>query len=453
MSPLTAVLIGTSLLGCISGVVGSFAVLRRRALVGDLVAHAALPGICLAFLLMGQRNFAAMVAGALVTGVLGIGVITFVCRWTRTKEDAAIGIVLSTFFGAGVVLSSIIQRMPTAGGKAGLETYIYGQAAGMVAEDIWLIGGILIVSLVVIAAFYKEFKAFSFDPDFARVQGWPTLALDLLMMGTLALVTVVGLPAVGVVLMAAMLITPAAAARLWTNRLGTMLLLAAAIGAASAASGTWISAGGLGDVFPFDPLAFGTNKSNLPTGPLIVLCGTTIFIVSLLLAPERGLISRAVVKFRLVDRIAEENLLRRLYEVGEARAATASAQAAAVGPDELLAEGGGSRARLGWQLWRTGRRGLIAREGEGIRLTPEGILHAAALTRRHRLWELFLIEGANIAPDHVDRDADAVEHLLPPALIEELEAGLTTGAAGRGYVPASPHEVTMPPATREAAHG
>jgi len=448
VSPLVVVLLGTSLLGCVAGIVGCFAVLRRRALVGDLLAHAALPGVCLAFLIHGQRHFAGMMAGALATGMLGIGIVTAVCRWTRTKEDAAIGIVLSTFFGAGIVLSSLIQRNSTIGGKAGLDTYIYGQAAGIIEQDVWLIAGILVFALLVIATFYKEFKALSFDPEFAKVQGWPTLALDLGMMGTLALVTVVGLPAVGVVLMAAMLITPAAAARLWTDRLSIMLLLAAGIGAAAAACGTWISSGKLTDLVGFDPLAFGLNTNNLPTGPLIVLCGTALFVLSLCFAPERGLLARAWTLLRLRDRIEQENLLRALYELGEARAF----QPPAVDRHELLTFRTWGPVRLWWLLHNAERQGLVAVGQHGVRLTPAGTDLAIDLTRRHRLWERFLIEGANIAPDHVDRDADATEHLLPADLVNQLEAGFTPGGEAPRTVPPSPHDVAVPSHV-EQGHG
>ncbi len=185
------VMLGTSLLGAVAAVVGSFAVLRRRALVGDLLAHASLPGLCLAFLLLSYRplagrwlgsstaagswQFSVMLAGAFVTGLLGVALVTLVCRYTRTKEDAAIGIVLSTFFGAGVVLSSVIQNLPTASSKAGLQTYIYGQAAGMTRDDVWFIATVAAACLVLVTLVYKEFLVFSFDPGFAHAQGWPTL--------------------------------------------------------------------------------------------------------------------------------------------------------------------------------------------------------------------------------------------------------------------------------------
>jgi manganese/zinc/iron transport system permease protein len=184
------VMMGTALLGATAGAIGTFAVLRRRALVGDMLSHAALPGICIAFLIMGHRNFLGLSLGALATGLVGILVVAILTRWTRTKEDAAIGIVLSTWFGAGMVLLSVAQRN-TSGYPAGLKSYLLGEAAGIGRGDVQLIAFVALICLVVVSMLYKEFKLLSFDADFAAAQGWPALALDLAMMGTLAVVTIV----------------------------------------------------------------------------------------------------------------------------------------------------------------------------------------------------------------------------------------------------------------------
>ena len=433
------VLVGTSLLGCAAGIVGTLAVLRRRALVGDALAHAALPGLCLAFLLFGGRQFGVLMFGALVAGLVGVACITFICRWTRTKEDAAIGIVLSIFFGVGVVLLSIIQHRSSGGAKAGLDSYIFGQAAGMIWQDVWLIALVSVISLTILALLYKEFLIFSFDPDFARSEGWPTLGLDLAMMGILALTTVVGLPAVGVVLMAAMLIIPGAAARFWTQRLGPMLVVAGTIGAVSGAAGTLLSAGIVQQWLGLDPLAFGHNTKSLPTGPLIVLCGTACFLFSLCFAPRRGLLSRLWSEYRLRRRVGRQNLLRTMYELTE----PSLPERPVIATDELL-------ARRAWRPWllrvlmrAASRQGWIERTAEGVRLTDRGLERAAAITRSHRLWELYLIQGANIAPDHVDRDADSIEHLLSDEIVELLEAELARqgGMPAQQFIPESPHEL------------
>lgn len=270
------VMAGTSLLGSCAGLVGGYAVLRRRALTGDAVAHAALPGLCAAFLLAGHRSLPVMLLGALLSGLLGVAAISFLRRYTRIREDAAIGVVLSVFYAAGLALSRIAQQSSSVGGKAGLDSFLFGKTAGIVLSDVGWIAGVATACIAIVLCLYKEFLAISFDIDFARVQGWPTVALDMAMMALLAVTVVIGLPAVGVVMMAALVILPAAAARFWTDRLATMLMIAPVFGAAIGVIGT-----GIGDRF-----------SLLPAGPVIVLTGSTLFFASLLLAPRRGVLSK-----------------------------------------------------------------------------------------------------------------------------------------------------------------
>jgi manganese/zinc/iron transport system permease protein len=277
------VLSGVGLLGACAGLVGSFAVLRRRALTGDALAHAALPGVCLAFLALGGRNLSAMLLGAFLTGVLGVVVIAALRRWTRIKEDAAIGIVLGVFFGAGIALSRYIQTRLTTGSKAGLDSYIYGKTSDMLAQDVYLIAALALLCVAVIVLLYKEFQVIAFDPDFARAQGWPVYGLDLLLMSLLAVAVVIALPAVGVIMIAALLILPAATARFWTDRLSRLLILSALLGAGAGLAGAWLS----------------SLSTSLPAGPIIVLCGTTAFLFSTLFAPRRGILSRLLVRRRV----------------------------------------------------------------------------------------------------------------------------------------------------------
>lgn len=431
----TNVMIGTALLGATAGVIGTFAVLRRRALVGDMLSHAALPGICIAFLIMGNRNLIGLSLGALATGLLGIGVMTLIRRWTRTKEDAAIGIVLSTFFGAGIVLLSIIQQQPS-GNQAGLASYLFGETAGITRDDIRLIAGVSIFCMIVVTLLYKEFELLSFDPEFAAAQGWPTLALDLLMMGTLAVVTIVGLPICGVILMAALIILPGAAARFWTDRLGQLLLIAAIGGAAAGVLGTFFAS-------PLPQRWFGAqlfDTAKLPPGPLIVLSAATFFLLSLLFAPQRGIVAGAAAELRLRARITREHLLRAMYELSEPYLP----QTPNIEESQLLAQRHWREWLLKWWLRRLSAKGMIERHNGTMRLTPTGLAAAAEITRTHRLWELFLVTSAGIARDHVDRDADDVEHMLPAPLVRDLEERLAR--AGRlpvapQLVPESPHEL------------
>ena len=274
------VLLGVTLLGACAGVIGCFAVLRRRALVGDALSHSTLPGVAAAFLLAGGKHFSLMLLGAFVSGLLAIGALALLRRWTRIKEDAGIAIVLSTFFGAGVVLASVIQQSQESG-QSGWDAFIFGKSAGIVWDDVQLIAILVAVTLVIVALCYKEFLLITFDPEFAKVQGWPARQLDFALMLLLLVAVVVGLPAVGVLLMAAMLIIPAAAARLWTQRLAAMLFLSAGIGVLAGVVGTFLS-----------------DRASVPLGPSIIFVAAFLFAFSLLLAPRRGLIARWIARRR-----------------------------------------------------------------------------------------------------------------------------------------------------------
>jgi manganese/zinc/iron transport system permease protein len=432
----TNVMLGTALLGATAGVIGTFAVLRGRALVGDMLSHAALPGICIAFIVLGRRDLIGLSIGALISGLVGIGVMTLLHRWTRTKEDAAIGIVLSTFFGAGVVLLSIIQQQAT-GNQGGLGSYIFGETAGISRHDIRLIAGVAVLCLVTVCLLYKEFELLSFDPEFAGAQGWPTLTLDLVMMGTLAVVTIVGLPICGVILMAALIILPGAAARFWTNRLGQLLVIAGFAGAAAGIVGTFLASPLTKRWFSAEFL----DSSKLPPGPLIVLAAAAFFLLSLLFAPQRGILSRAISELRLRLRMAREHLLRALYELNEPQLP----QRAFIDESQILAQRHWSEWMLHWWLRHLNARGMIVRNDGQVQLTAAGLQEAADVTRTHRLWEQFLVSTAGIASDHVDRDADDVGHMLTEPIIRELEEQLAR--AGRlpvapQRIPESPHELS-----------
>ncbi len=421
LSLINKVTIGSALLGGAAGVVGAFAVLRRRSLVGDMLAHASLPGVCLAFIITGSRDLLGLSIGALASGLLAIGLMTLVVRYTRTKEDAAIGIMLSAFFGAGIVLLSYVTRSAEGGNSTGLNSYLFGEPGNMVDSDLALLGVVAVIAIAAVAMAFKEFKLVAFDPDFARSQGWPTTALDLAMMALVAVVTIVGLPIVGVILMAAMIIMPAATARLWTNRLHALLFLAGAIGVATGGVGVRVS-------------------RDLPAGPTIVLVGAALFVFSLLAAPDRGVISRVWTETRLRFRIGREHLLRSLYELNEPYLPLVEP----VSLDRLREHRHAAPWMLRWLVDQAERRDLIDRTNGEVRLTPLGLRRAAEATKTHRMWEIYMMEFAGSAPDHVDRSADTVEHMLPEGLLVKLEERLAEEGrlpAVTTEVPASPHEV------------
>ncbi len=424
--------LGAALLGATGGVVGAFAVLRRRSLLGDTLAHAALPGICLAHLLFATRDLWILSLGALAAGLLGVLCVTAIPRWTRTREDAALGLVLSTFFGVGVVLLSIAQQRTT-GSQAGLESYLFGEVAALRGRDVYLLAVIAVLSITATLLFFKELKLLCFDEAFAASQGWPTYVLDVLVMTAVALVTIVCLPVCGVVLMAAILIFPCTTARYWTDRLGMLLLLSGVVGA---------SAAGLGVLtVVLEGRLTGATSNALPPGPTIVLTSGALFLLSLLAAPRRGLLARMVQSFRMRTEIVRDHVLRVLFEITESQHSPTIEVSRATLLERLLAD----RLTLRWVLWRTAVRGwLHTTAGGDLQLTEAGYHAAAEVTRAHRLWELFLVSRADIAADHVHRPADELEHYLPLEMIAELEAelaeeGRLPAADTSSRVPASPH--------------
>lgn len=287
---------GATLLGVVSGVLGSFAVLRRQSLLGDTLSHAALPGICLGFLIAGTRDLPSILAGALATSVLAALAMLALTRWSRLKTDAGLGISLSVFFALGVVLLTHIQGTGAAG-QGGLDSFLFGQAAAMLSSDLWIMAGLTGFSVLLVAALWKEFKLVAFDPVFAATLGLPVAVLEATLTAAIALAVVVGLQMVGVVLMAAMVIAPAVAARQWTKRLGPMVVLAAAFGMASGVAGALASAGARG----------------LATGPLIVLAASAIVLVSILLAPGRGVLWAALRRRRDRRALDESQVLATLH--------------------------------------------------------------------------------------------------------------------------------------------
>lgn len=265
--------LGAAFLGIVNGVLGSFAVLRKQSLLGDAISHAALPGIALAFLLTGSKATIVLLLGAAAAGWVGTLLVMNIVKNTRVKYDSALGLVLSVFFGFGLVLLTYIQRMPVAS-QAGLDTFLFGQAATLLARDVATIGLLGAAVLLIVLALWKEFKLLCFDPDFALSLGFPIRWLDILLITLLVTSIVIGLQTVGVVLMSAMVVAPAAAARQWTDRLGAMVVISAFFGALAGVGGALVS----------------SLTARLPAGPTIVLCLTVIVIVSLLAAPNRGVV-------------------------------------------------------------------------------------------------------------------------------------------------------------------
>lgn len=436
-----------AVLGGASGLVGSFTLLRKRALMGDALSHASLPGLAIAFItasLIGgdEKSLLWLLLGATGSGLVGVAVILVIRNQTRLKEDAALGIVLSVFFGAGAALMGIVQQMKTAR-VAGLETFIYGKTASMVAADAKLIALASLIVIVGCFVLFKELKLLCFDEEFAAAKGFPVIALDVALMSMVVLVTIVGLQAVGIILMIALLVIPAAAARFWTETMWQMMLWAAALGMSGSIVGGLVSA-----LFP-----------GLPSGAMIVLVCSMFFFVSMMLGTRRGVLIRYARRLRLNRRIDRQHLLRAMFEqiektsgqiddISQRGAANQANRKTPVSIDQLLLMRSWSRRRLVQAIGRAGEDELIRVKDETCKLTQAGFSEAARLTRQHRLWEMYLIAYAEVATSNVDRDADNIEHVLASEVIDQLEELLD--AQGMTIpVPVSPHAV--PEADGESA--
>ncbi|WP_295981842.1 metal ABC transporter permease [uncultured Algibacter sp.] len=274
---LRTITLGTAVLGAVTGMLGSFAVLRKQSLLGDAISHAALPGIAIAFLITGAKDSNILLLGALVSGLIGTFWIRGIISKTHLKSDTALGLILSLFFGFGMLLLTFIQKQPNAN-QAGLDKYLFGQAATLLERDVWMMTIVTGICLFVLLLFWKEFKILLFDADYTKTLGFNTKFIDILITTFIVLAIVLGLQTVGVVLMSAILLAPAAAARQWTNSLGVMVFLAAIFGAFSGVFGTAISA----------------SQNNLSTGPVIVIVAGIFVLVSFIFSPSRGLLFKQI---------------------------------------------------------------------------------------------------------------------------------------------------------------
>ncbi len=423
------VLLGTTLLGVCAGVVGAFMVLRKRALVGDVIGHSALPGIGLAFLIVewfapgSGRSVPGLMCGALVTGLLGALSVLFMERSQRIKPDAALALVLSLFYGAGIVLLSIAQKVPSAG-TAGLSSYLSGKGA-LLASDVLTFGVASVVVLALTTLFFKELLLTCFDSEYATAGGWPVKTLDALLILLVAVVTVLGMQSVGLILVVALLLTPASTARFWTDDVRRVVQLSAVFGGVSAILGVLISAG-----------------YSLPTGAMIVLAGVSLFVFSLIFGTHRGLLNRWGQSRQLKDRILRDDILRAIYEIIELDGRAPLSQTDTplkFTPTEVLERHSWSMKQQRVLLRVLVREGMILHDGADLWwLTPAGLEQARKTVRLHRLWEIYLLESANAAEGHVDLHADVSEHFLDPEMLAELERKLAHRIPA-GEVPVSPH--------------
>jgi manganese/zinc/iron transport system permease protein len=411
-----SVVLGSILITASSAVVGCFSFLKKKALVGDAVAHSVLPGICLAFIIAGNKDPLIIILGAFTTGWLSLVLIDLIAEKTKIKEDSAIAIILSVFFGIGILLLTAIQHSGNAA-QSGLESFLFGKAAALVGRDLIMFSIVAGIVLLTVVLFFKELKIIAFDEAFAKSIGLPVRFLNLLLTSLTVMAVVTGIQAVGVVLMAAILITPAAAARFWTDDLFKMTLIAAFIGALAGYAGAFVS----------------YTASNMPTGPWIVMIVSVMAILSFFIAPKRGIISRFVDQAKMKETILGENLLKELYRIAEKQGGAAQY----IDIDVLNDHRQFPVRALRNKISKFQSSGLLLSDSNSIKLTDDGYEKGKRIVKLHRLWEMYLSSYLKIAPDHVHEDAETIEHIITPQIEAKLESLLD-------YPDMDPHNKKIP---------
>lgn len=401
---LRIVTLGTVFLSMSAAVVGSFAFLRKRSLVGDAIAHAILPGLAIAFLLAQTKHPAVLLAGALVSGWVALYAIDRLTQNSKLSTDTAIALVLSVFFGFGILLLTHIQHSG-AGNQAGLDQFLFGKAASMRHSDLITYSVVAGLLLLIVVLLYKELMLFSFNPDFAQASGLPVKALKFTLNSITVLAIAIGIQSVGVVLMAALLITPAAAARAWTDKLWMLILIAAFTGGFSGLIGSYVS----------------FSAPQMPTGPWIVMSLSILALLSLFLAPKRGVLQRALVQRKNRRKILAENLLKAFYQAGEQR----QLKSAPFSTQEIQ-----NQRYFPPAQWRQGLKHLLSQnwllpQGEQYQLSRAGLEEARRVVRLHRLWEMYLTQRMRLKSDHIHPNAETIEHIITPEIeaqiLEELD--------------------------------
>lgn len=398
MTALQAALLAALLLGTVSGLLGSFVVVRRMALTGDMLSHAVLPGVVAGLAWSETRNPLVVLVAAVAAGVIGSSTTGWLLRSTKLKPDAALALVLSVFFAIGIAMISRLQ-------PAGVQAFLYGQVAAIDRRDLILLGSVTAITVTLIPLVFRSLTLVSFDSSFARLMGFPVKLFEVLFFLLLAIVIVIAMQAVGVVLVTAMLVTPAAAARFCTHSLPKTAAIACGVGALGGIGGVWISSMG----------------NNLPTGPLMALSTTALFAIAALFGTRRGWLPVRLRRLRERRRIACEDILKSLWLREEVPALVQPL----VSNESLLKH----LAASGW----------IDRTPVKITLTPSGREQAAKLVRTHRLWERYLTEYASYKDDHVHDDAERAEHWID-------EKSLAALAAKLGHPEVDPHGKPIPPA-------
>lgn len=398
-----SVVLGGIMISIASSLIGTFMFLKKKSLVGDAVSHSVLPGVCIGFLIAGDKNPLLLTIGAFATGWLALVAIDWLEQNSKLKKDTTLGLVLSVFFALGIVLLTYIQHSGN-DKQAGLDHFLFGKIAALVQSDFIIFASMALLIILIIFALYKEFKLLTFDPIFARAIGLPYRSLELVLTSLTVLTIITGIQAIGIVLMAAMLITPVVAANFWSYRLSYVLLLSSVFAALGSVGGAYFSF-----VFP-----------SVPTGPMIIIIISIITFLSILLAPKKGLIANLYRTYKNQQKVKYENILKTVYRLGEQR----NDWEATFGNSDILKVRFFETKELNSTLQKLCRWGYLQNQKNDYSLTKEGFQEGKRITKLHRLWELYLSEYLNLNSDHIHDNAESMEHIITPKIEAALEKNL-----------------------------
>jgi len=405
------VLMGTILMGLSCGIMGSLIVTRRLSLFGDTLSHAVLPGVAVGFLWSHSKDSWAILAGATLAGFLGVALISLLKKTSRIRQDSALGLVLSGFYALGICMLTRIQKMEF-GNQSGIDKYLFGQVVGLSSTDLWTMAFSFLLILALSIFLYKEMLVAGFDSEYARSIGLPVDFLQYLLWLLLAFAVITSLQIVGVVLVSALLVIPAATATLITDRMRPILIWSGLLGCMAAATGAFVSFLG----------------SQLPTGPIIVLVSASFFLSVLFFHPRNGLLFKWFSSRNRNHRIALENTLKAVYQELE----SIDFQKESVSVGQLAKRRRASMPQAHREVSALVEKQYATLHSDQsdssaspkpvlISLTPKGWGTACRIVRNHRLWELYLTNEARYAPDHVHDDAEKIEHVLGEETVRRIE--------------------------------
>ena len=400
-------LVASSLVGIMCGILGCFIVLRNMALIGDALSHAVLPGVVLAFLLVQGQSALGFFGGAVTAGLLAAVAITWIQRNVKTKNDAAIGIVFTAMFSLGVIGISYVGRQP--GVHLDLKDFLFGNVLLVTPEDLWLTAAITGYVLLSVIVFYRYLFITTFQPVIAQTMGISVRAVHYFLMLLLSFAVVASLQTVGVILVVAMLVTPASTALLLSDRLQNVLALAALFGLLSAVVGLSVS----------------IVLETVP-GPAMAIVATLFYLLAVFFSPEKGLVHRFFQKRKLQGRIRLEDTLKQAFQLQ---------QQGALSEAVLQQQAGVGRPLLQKQLNKLRQKGWL--DKEQLSLTEQGKEEARRLVRAHRLWETYLADKVGLSAEQIHEEAEKYEHFLTDEILDEVDKTL-------GYPTTDPHGSPIP---------